>query len=148
MGRSSSPVSVPATYCDRRTLLRRGGAALSTIGIAGCLTDPSDQEPVTMTDDFGFDPTTKTIAPGGTVTWENASDVDHTVTAYEAAIPAGAPYFASGDFESERAARAHLTEGLLAQGAEYEHTFEAPGTYEYYCIPHESSGMIGTIRVE
>lgn len=101
-----------------------------------------------MTGDFGFDPKIKTIEPGQTVTWTNTSDVDHTVTAYGDRIPDGATYFASGGFESERAARNHVTEGLIASGSEYEHTFEEPGTHEYYCVPHESSGMVGTVQVE
>lgn len=101
-----------------------------------------------MTDDFGFGPKTKTIETGQTVTWTNTSDVDHTVTAYEDEIPDSATYFASGGFESERAARNHVTEGLIAPGGEYEHTFEEPGVYEYYCVPHESSGMVGTVQVE
>lgn len=32
-------------------------------------------------------------------------------------------------------------------GFTYEHTFETLGTYEYYCAPHESAGMVGTIEV-
>jgi plastocyanin len=29
----------------------------------------------------------------------------------------------------------------------YEHTFETLGTYEYYCEPHRSAGMVATIEV-
>ncbi len=120
-----------------------------TIGTAGCLNrQSSTNRTVTMTGDFGFDPKTATIEPGQTVTWKNTSDVDHTVTAYEDEIPDAAAYFASGGFESERAARNHVTEGLIASDGEYEYTFEEPGTYEYYCIPHESSGMVGTVHVK
>lgn len=101
-----------------------------------------------MTADFGFEPKTAMIEPGQTVTWENRSDVDHTVTAYEDGISDGDTYFASGSFESERAARDDVTEGLIAPDDGYEHTFERAGTYEYYCVPHESSGMVGTVQVE
>lgn len=100
-----------------------------------------------MTDDLRFDPATVTIDSGETVTWTNAGDVNHTVTAYEDGMPDGAAYFASGGFDSERAARDRITDGLIAAGEEYEHTFTTRGTYEYYCIPHESSDMIGTVRV-
>lgn len=140
---------MPSELPNRRAVLRFGGAALATIGTAGCLTGRSSTaRTVAMPGDFGFDPKTATIAPGRTVTWENASDVDHTVTAYGDGIPDGATYFASGGFGSERSARDHVREGLVAPGDEYEHTFEVPGTYEYYCVPHESSGMVGTVRVE
>ena len=32
-------------------------------------------------------------------------------------------------------------------GFTYEHTFETLGTYEYYCDPHRTAGMVGTIEV-
>lgn len=135
--------------CNRRAILRLASATLATVGTAGCLTgDSSTDRTVEMTDDFGFEPKTATIETGETVTWTNESDVAHTVTAYGDRIPDGAAYFASGGFESERAARNHLNEGLVASGETYEHTFEQPGTYEYFCIPHESSGMVGTVQVE
>ncbi|WP_232833905.1 plastocyanin/azurin family copper-binding protein [Saliphagus sp. LR7] len=101
-----------------------------------------------MPDNHTFEPQTVMIDSGETVTWTNESDIEHTVTAYEDEIPEGAAYFASGGFESERAARSRVKEGLIAPGETYEHTFDHPGTYGYFCIPHEGSGMVGTIRVE
>ena len=29
----------------------------------------------------------------------------------------------------------------------FTYTFNQPGTYEYYCIPHEFVGMVGTVKV-
>ncbi|EJN56852.1 plastocyanin/azurin family copper-binding protein [Halogranum rubrum] len=101
-----------------------------------------------MNEDFAFDPKTLTVSAGTTVRWVNDSDVGHTVTAYGDRIPTEAVYFASGGFESERAARNDVSGGLLATGDTYEHTFDVTGTYEYVCIPHESSGMTGTVTVE
>jgi plastocyanin len=101
-----------------------------------------------MPDNHTFEPRTATIESGETVRWTNESDIQHTVTAYEDEVPNEATYFASGGFESERAARNRISEGLIAPGEYYEHTFDQPGTYGYYCIPHESSGMVGTIQVE
>ena len=134
--------------CNRRTVLRLGTATLATISTAGCLNGQSSTvQTVTMPDGLTFEPETATIETGETVTWTNESDIDHTVTAYEDEIPGGAAYFASGGFESERAARSRVSEGLIAPGREYEYTFEQPGTYGYFCIPHEGSGMVGTVRV-
>ncbi len=133
----------------RRDVLRLGAATLATLGTAGCLSGgPSDSRTVGMSDDFAFDPDTATVQAGGTVTWENDSDVSHTVTASEDGIPDDATYFASGGFDSERAARNDMDDGLVAPGDDYEHTFEVSGTYDYYCIPHEGSGMAGRVRVE
>lgn len=101
-----------------------------------------------MADGFAFDPARLTVDAGTTVEWTNDSDVGHTVTAYADRIPDGAAYFASGGFDSEGAARSNVGEGLLAAGESYEHTFEVAGTYGYYCVPHESSGMTGTVVVE
>jgi plastocyanin len=33
------------------------------------------------------------------------------------------------------------------EGTTHRHTFEAPGTYEYVCQPHQTSGMVGTVTV-
>jgi len=38
-------------------------------------------------------------------------------------------------------------EPIENSGFEYEHTFETEGEYEFYCNPHESLGMVGTIVV-
>jgi plastocyanin len=77
----------------------------------------------------------------------NDSDVGHTVTAYEGRIPERAGYFASGGFETERGARNDVRGGLLDADESYEHTFEVEGEYGYFCVPHESSGMTGTVVV-
>ena len=36
----------------------------------------------------------------------------------------------------------------IEQGRTFEHTFDAAGTYRYYCAPHHSLGMRGVIIVE
>jgi plastocyanin len=138
---------MPSGY-DRRTVLRSCGSTLS-LALAGCLGGaPAGTETVDMTDDFTFEPETVTVARDGTVTWVNVGSVRHTVTAYEDGIPDGAAYFASGGFDAERTARNNVTGGLIASGEAYEHTFEEAGTYDYFCIPHEGSGMVGTVRIE
>jgi plastocyanin len=136
-------------FYDRRTVLRLSTATLATLSTAGCLSgQASSGQTVTMPANLTFEPKTATVETGGTVTWTNESDIEHTVTAYEDEIPDGSAYFASGGFESERAARNRVTEGLIAPGENYEHTFDQPGTYGYFCIPHEGSGMVGTVRIK
>jgi plastocyanin len=101
-----------------------------------------------MTDKLTFVPKRIQISKGTTVTWKNVGSIAHSVTAYGDKIPDGAAYFASGGFDSESAAsNAYPDEGAIAGGESYEHTFETAGTYEYYCIPHELSGMVGSIKV-
>jgi plastocyanin len=36
----------------------------------------------------------------------------------------------------------------VGPGATFEHTFDAPGTYSYYCDPHCGIGMTGKVVVE
>jgi plastocyanin len=89
---------------------------------------------------YYFDPIGLFVEPGETVTFEIQSGT-HSATAYkqgtsmasETRIPDGAETFNS--------------ETLSEQGATYEHTFETTGTYDYFCIPHKTLGMVGRIIV-
>ena len=113
--------------------------------------DATATDTVEMTDELTFEPTDITVSAGTTVTWENVGAIGHTVTAYDDKIPGGATYFASGGFESQDAAVDGYNDdmaGNVPKDDSYEHTFETPGTYEYYCIPHEMNGMVGTVTVE
>ncbi len=100
-----------------------------------------------MGDDFRFDPATLTVEAGTTVTFLNDSEQPHTATAYEDRVPDGA-FFSSGGSGSEAEARDEIAGGLVAPGETYEVTLRAPGTYRYFCIPHEDQDMKGTIAVE
>lgn len=98
-----------------------------------------------------FDPVEFHTIVGETVTWVNTSSRAHTVTALEAHIPDNATYFASGGYDSQQDAVDAWHDGpfggRLNSGESYRHTFEIPGTYEYYCIPHVAAGMFGTVVV-
>lgn len=133
---------------DRREFLRGFGLVTLGVGLAGCVGGRSaGPRRVGMTNDLAFDPAVVSVDIGTAITWRNSSDIVHTVTAYDDGIPAEADYFASGGFDSEAAAREHMSDGLLEAGDTFSHTFRVPGTYEYVCIPHETGGMTGTVRV-
>lgn len=95
---------------------------------------------VQLTDALKFEPATLTVARGSTVTWRNASQAAHTVTddpskaanASDAQLPPGTQPWDSGN---------------LNPGQTFTHTFDAPGTYKYFCQPHEAAGMVATIVV-
>jgi plastocyanin len=99
---------------------------------------------VEMTEAQRFTPDMAVIQAGTTVRFVNTSSEAHTVTAYDRA----AVYFSSGGFESEEEARDNLADALIGQEGTYEVTFDEPGKYDYFCIPHEGQGMKGTIEVE
>jgi plastocyanin len=139
---------------DRRTFLA-GATSVTAVGLAGCTalgggTDaPSDYD-VGMGSAF-FRPEVVEIAAGESVVWANTGNRRHTVTAYQGQYPDGAEFFASGGFETEEAAVDGWQDGFeghISPGATYERTFEIPGEYHYYCIPHEPSGMVGKVVVE
>ena len=124
-------------------------AALAFAGTSACSdAAPSETAIVQMVAGPRFDPISLRVRAGATVTFANASAEAHTVTADAEEIPGDAQYFASGGFETEDDARDNLADGIIGQEGEYEVTFGVAGTYEYFCIPHESQGMRGTIVVE
>jgi plastocyanin len=79
-----------------------------------------------------FDPDEITIVVGDTIRFV-ATSGDHTVTSGTGAQ----------DPNSGRLFNADLPEG-----DEFRHVFNTPGTFDYYCIPHEADGMVGTVTVE
>lgn len=128
----------------RRDALRSLGAAAMG-SLTGCLDGSTDADARMV--GLRFEPERVSVAVGGTVTWTNVSGFGHTVTAYEDRLPAGAEFFASGGFDSEAAAVADMAGGLVGDGETYRHTFRTAGTFQYFCIPHEGSGMTGVVRV-
>ena len=78
--------------------------------------------------DNAFSPSALTVDVGATVTWEWTGGSPHNVTW----VGPGAP-----------AASATQTTGT------YERTFDAAGSYDYYCTIHgtATSGMRGTVTV-
>lgn len=142
-----------STRTRRRFLVGATGTALA-VGLAGCSSGQSEEDPdqddsghvdtageVAMTtSDSGthFEPHVVRIEPGEAVTWVNESG-SHSTTAYAEAndkpdrIPSEADAWDSGTLSEE--------------GDKYQHTFETEGVYDYYCRPHESAGMLGSVVV-
>jgi len=135
----------------RRRVLATLGAAFATGG-AGCTatgTLGGVDGDVGMTA-VAFEPATITVAAGDEVVWYNNSARAHSITAYDDGIPTNADYFATGGYDSETAAREAWDgmSGSITSGETYSHTFEVPGQYSYFCIPHERAGMVGQVVVE
>ncbi|WP_248908472.1 plastocyanin/azurin family copper-binding protein [Halocatena marina] len=141
---------------DRRTFLATT-IGVTSVALSGCLRRSgalaSDEYDIGMSSN-AFKPEQYTTSVGETVVWGNTNSRPHSVTAYESAIPNDAQYFASGGFESEQNARKSWQNqkgrkgGKILTGQTYSHTFEIPGTYSYFCIPHEPAGMAGSVVVE
>jgi plastocyanin len=82
-----------------------------------------------------FTPEAVTVATGETVRWEWASS-GHNVR--PDSQPADADWTGTPGGENE----------TYDSGYVYEFAFEVAGRYEYYCAPHQSFGMVGTVVVE
>lgn len=129
-------------------------AAAAVVGASGCLAGGSGggggNYDVSMSS-TRFEPARLEVSVEETVVWRNTNSRAHTVTAYESRIPDGAEYFASGGYGSEQEARDAFVDsfgGAIPSRGTYEHTFTVPGQYDYFCIPHERAGMVGSVVVE
>jgi len=134
---------------DRRRVLGAAVAGIVAVGVTGCATyagmpasgKKAPVATVTMTDGLAFKPRRVTIHAGETVEWRNDSVLVHTVTAdpeiaakaTDVALPDGAEPFNSGNVKPK---------------GTFRHAFATPGTYRYFCIPHEAAGMVGEVIVE
>ena len=76
-------------------------------------------------DNFAFDAQTITVAPGSTVTWINDDDAPHTVVAND-----------GKSFRSK----------VLDTGETFSFTFNAAGTWGYFCSVHPH--MTGKVVVK
>jgi plastocyanin len=88
-----------------------------------------------------YEPAKVTVSVGQPVEWMNTGKNVHSVTlvpddaqnAKDASEPKGAPTFDSG---------------FMAPGSKFTYTFTVPGTYHYFCVPHEKAGMVGMVVVK
>ena len=125
----------------------RAAAFVLAAALAGCVSEAPDpigpvngDVTIEMTSELTYAPAAAQVSVGQTVVWVNLSSMPHTVTAdpdlaanaASVALPAGAAPFASP---------------LISAGGSFAHTFTVPGTYRYFCQPHEGAGMIGTLVV-
>ncbi|MEF8842362.1 MAG: plastocyanin/azurin family copper-binding protein [Haloarculaceae archaeon] len=87
---------------------------------------------VTEGSEYYFDPIGLAVEPGDTVEWVIESG-SHSSTSYDDRIPEGAKPWDSGVLSEE--------------GATFRQTFETEGTYDYFCTPHKTLGMVGRVVV-
>ena len=132
----------------RRLLGLLSGGATALAGCTGGGDDDAREAADVIAGPGGravFDPDEIAVEAGEPVTWYFDSD-GHNVCgrpgdSERVALPSGAEPFASygpGDPPGT----------LVPRGGTYEHAFSTPGTYVYVCIPHQSAGMVGRVRVE
>ncbi|ODR79943.1 halocyanin [Haladaptatus sp. W1] len=84
--------------------------------------------------DLVFDPDSMTISPGTTLEFVWDSD-NHNI--FVESQPDGGNWDGTPGGQSK----------VYNTGYTYSHTFNTEGDYEYYCVPHKSAGMTGSITV-
>jgi len=112
----------------------------STSSSGGC-SAATAQAAVTVdaTDALRFVPASVCLKAGGTITWKNVGNIFHTTTD-ESALAANP---ANAELPSGATGWNHP----LNPGASFSLKLTVPGTYKYFCIPHETLGMLGQITV-
>lgn len=83
-----------------------------------------------------FEPSQFTVKAGDTITFKNNAGFPHNVVFDEDEVPSGVD-----------ATKISQEEYLNAPGETYSVTLTVPGTYGFYCEPHQGAGMVGKITV-
>lgn len=116
------------SYSRRQFLGLLGASTVASVGLSE-IADAQESPVISVRNNY-FDPIGLYVEPGTTVRFEIEAG-SHSATAYVGRIPSGADPFDSG---------------VISDGG-FDYTFDEPGTYDYYCIPHQSMGMVGRIVV-
>ncbi len=141
---------------QRRTFLRAAGLGTTTgiATLAGCggggdggesdgdggggATTTIDM--VTDGSEYYFDPIGLRVESGTTVTWRIERGA-HSATAYDESLDMASVT------RIPQGAEPWNSDTLSTQGESFEHTFGMAGTYDYFCIPHKTLGMVGRVVV-
>ena len=94
---------------------------------------PDPDQRVAVGAGLNFDPASFEISVGETVLWEWVGS-GHNISYDDGDVPAGTAW--DGDDED-----------FYGEGHVHFFTFETPGEYDYYCVPHRSNGMTGSFTV-
>jgi plastocyanin len=131
------PAGTPAAGTPAAGTPPVASPAAATPGATVC-----QEHVVEMTDELHFDPHELTIKVGDVVTWTTVGAVPHTSTAdpdlsinpdENVQLPEGAETWNSG---------------MVNTGESWSRSFDVPGEYTYFCIPHEALGMVASLTVE
>jgi len=133
-------------FCRRAFLNRLGALGAGLLTFSGCQPQRSPTKPQTYVvemKDFFFDPLGLVLHKGDRVVWlevEDGLNDGHTATAFH-------PKF-DKVLRIPKAATAWGSGFLFDPNAQWERRFSTLGVHDYFCIPHEDTGMVGRIVVD
>ena len=122
---------------DRRNFLRAATVPVATVMATPAVAQEGAAETVTVA-----------VGPGGALVYEPGTDAPLEVlpgTTVEFVWESDNHNIVVETQPDEASWEGHVP--IENTGFTYEHTFETLGTYEYYCEPHRSAGMVATIEV-
>lgn len=90
--------------------------------------------------EYCFSPANLTVHQAQTVTWQNMSVAEHTVSSCTTSACSGVGPGTGSD--------PAFNSGLIASGKTFSLEFHGAGTYNYYCMVHGYAIMHGTITVK
>jgi plastocyanin len=105
------------------------GVVVVALGLGLPARASAQDQPAISVQDNLFQPSQVQVTAGETVTWSQDGAMQHTITADD------------GSFDS----------AIINPGDTFSFTFDAPGTYQYYCQIHGGpggEGMSGVVVVD
>ncbi len=164
--RAATPVAASLRQ-DVARVAKGAGLGLASLGLA-LAANAANVKLGAEGGGLAFDPSTVTIKAGESVTWTNNVGFPHNVVFDEDDIPVSEyrrPVETSSlgrsltrDFSADLIS-SPLQEGVDANSLSHEDylnspgqkvssKFSKPGTYGYYCEPHQGAGMVGKVVVQ
>lgn len=158
-----------ARETSRRRLLRSAAAAAAATGLAGAAGaapvgapdvaggTPIHDAPYTVqAAQFAWAPEVLVVPTGATVTFQGGR-IPHTVTSaatIEDAVNCTHNGESEDTYEGIRSGGEYVVDSaddayslFISQGENKQVTYEVPGDFPYYCVPHCDQVMVGTVRV-
>ncbi|CAN6209061.1 unnamed protein product [Urochloa humidicola] len=134
----------PAPSSSRRCVVRASlgkaaGTAAVAVAASALLAGGAMAQEVLLGANGGvlvFEPSEFSVKAGDTITFKNNAGFPHNVVFDEDEVPSGVD-----------AAKISQEEYLNAPGETYSVTLTVPGTYGFYCEPHQGAGMVGKVTV-
>lgn len=111
-----------------------GGGDDGDVGDATALDAPATEVTIEL---VAFEPAEIQVSAGETVAWSNEDPGAHTVTSGEVE---------QGTSSVSEVPDGRFASGEIANGESFEHVFDEPGTYPYFCELHPAT-MRGVVEV-